>query len=157
MLSKQQELNLDEAAIVSVKTERATTCPAILSLAQWAIESQWGLHSPGFNSFGIKRYSNCFGVQSLKTTEFVKGKEVSMYQDFATFPNLYSCFVKHAELLTEGRPYKDAFLQYSKDKSVENFAKGIAQHYSTNPNYPSMLHEFMADPRIVSAIQGVKL
>lgn len=51
-------------------SEISTGVPALVTMAQAALESGWGKHAPGFNFFGIKPGSAWTGaVQRLKTWE----------------------------------------------------------------------------------------
>lgn len=51
-------------------SEVATGVPALVTLAQGALESGWGKHAPGYNFFGIKPGKSWKGaIQYLKTWE----------------------------------------------------------------------------------------
>ncbi|MDQ2712685.1 MAG: glucosaminidase domain-containing protein [Acidobacteriota bacterium] len=139
MLSSAQLVELKLAASSSARCERLTKLPADLTVAQWALESGWGTHQPGNNCFGIKAYRGCFGIQSLSTCEVVNGVRVSVKQDFAVFPSLDACFEKHANLLTTGKPYVRAWLEYLKSPDLNVLVRRIAPIYSTAPNYANAL------------------
>jgi flagellum-specific peptidoglycan hydrolase FlgJ len=140
------------AADAAVACEVATHCPAELSMAQWALESGWGAHSPGNNCFGIKAYSGCYGVQSLITNEFYNGAMHREPRAFATFEHLSDCFIKHAQLITGGLPYRDAWAKYKENANVEQLIYGIAHIYATAPNYASILLGLIAQKNIKDAL-----
>lgn len=76
MLNPVQKANLEEAARYALLSERDTGVPAALTVAQWALESSWGIAQPGNNCFGIKaklypeREGKQTGRQLLRTTEY---------------------------------------------------------------------------------------
>lgn len=151
-LSDVQRLSLEQAAQSSVACEAAIGLPAELTLAQWVLESGWGAHQPGNNCFGIKAYDGCFGVQELRTFEVVHGKRVAMFQKFATFASLASCFEKHALLLTRGQRYLAAWKRYTQSRELDMFLNAIAPVYSTDPHYPDMLRRVLAMPELKESL-----
>jgi flagellum-specific peptidoglycan hydrolase FlgJ len=158
-LSTIEKQNLRVAATAAVHSENQTNCPAELTLAQWALESMWGAHQPGNNCFGIKAYHGCYGVQTLQTREVIGGEFTLIPQVFATFPDLPSCFAKHAALITEGVPYQAAWKDW-KDRAQEadfpKFVHGIAVHYSTAPNYADQILKIASDPQVAQALKAAR-
>jgi len=139
MLTACQLEHLKIAAQNAVLCERTTTVPAELTVAQWAVESGWGLHQPGNNCFGIKKYPDCCGVQLLETIEVVKGAPESIKLEFATFPSLAECFKKHAELICTAKPYASAWTEYKNTRNVIGLIKGVATVYATETEYSKRL------------------
>jgi flagellum-specific peptidoglycan hydrolase FlgJ len=131
-LTAQQLKNLTAAARCSVAAEQETGCPADLTIAQWALESGWGLDMPARsnNPFGIKALPGQMYVETL-TTEEVKGEKIKIVQRFRVFSELTEAFFHHGELITTGKPYADAWAQYQVDENLVSLVKGIAVHYST--------------------------
>jgi flagellum-specific peptidoglycan hydrolase FlgJ len=83
--------------------------PASVSIAQWAVESEWGKHSPGNNPFGMKpRKGRNDPQQMLMTTEFIKGKKVRIPQPFREFSSIVEAFDAHAELIATAPVYAPA-------------------------------------------------
>ncbi len=152
ILSPVQLNRLGLAASSSARCERLTKLPADLTLAQWALESGWGAHQPGNNCFGIKAYHGCFGTQSLSTCEVVSGVPVSVTQNFAVFASLDACFEKHADLLTTGKPYAGAWLQYLKSPNLKTLIGQIAPIYSTTPAYGDALMNIIAMPAVQACL-----
>ena len=151
-LSSAQLLELKLAASSSTRCERLTKLPAEVTLAQWALESGWGTHQPGNNCFGIKEYQGCSGTQLLSTCEVVNGVRVSVKQNFAVFPSLDACFEKHADLLTTGKPYVAAWLQYLKSRDFKTLIRQIAPIYSTAPNYADVLMSIIMMPSVQACL-----
>jgi flagellum-specific peptidoglycan hydrolase FlgJ len=152
MQSHLESKRLNQAAQSAVACEETTGVPAELTVAQWAVESGWGVHEPGNNCFGIKAYAGCYGVQLLKTSEFIHGIEKTVQQEFATFPTLTACFEKHAKLICEGTPYRKAWQEYEASRSITSLVKGIAPVYATAPDYAEALLCVLAMPPVIEAL-----
>lgn len=173
-------LKLAEATAAAVSAENLTGAPAELLLAQWALESGWGDHSPGNNCFGVKTYPGCYGRQLLKTPEWftdaeakdflargdgrtavadplstfvtAQGRRKYACQDwFATFPTLAACFTKRALLFSAGR-YKQFGDAYSQDRDLPKLIKGIAPIYATAPDYGSTLLKLIGQGNVQAAL-----
>lgn len=112
---------------------------ASISLAQWAVESGFGLHMSGINNpFGIKatQAQRASGQARLVLThEFLNGRYVAMEQWFANYPSLGAAFDAHATLLTT--------LHYERcmdAKTPAAYAQALHDcGYATAPNYPQAL------------------
>jgi len=143
------EDSIKEAKSAAEESEKLTGCPSKLSLAQWALESGWGKHSPGNNCFGIKEYTGCYGVQELMTTEVYSGVTRHLPQKFATFKNLSDCFVKHAKLITESKYYSKAWMGYKLDKNITKLVEGIAPVYSTSPTYSKDILSLISSTKFI--------
>lgn len=153
MLNPTQLKALDSAAEQALACEKATGCPAALSLAQWALESGWGHYSPGNNCFGIKFYSGAYGMQKLATHEYVAGKSCEENLTFATFESLEKCFEKHAALITQGSPYRMAWAKFCVSKDPEQLVRDIAPHYAPgNPKYVDSVLAVMHMAAVQAAI-----
>lgn len=175
---------LTEATESAVAAERATGAPAELLLAQWALESAWGDHQPGFNCFGIKQYAGCYGRQLLRTREwFTKsevadflakgdgrsatldptstavtdsGREKYIVEDyFATFPTLAACFEKRAQLFKAGR-YKQFADAFEQDGDLGKLIKGIGPIYATAPDYATTLLKIINQKNVSSQIAAAR-
>lgn len=126
--------------------------PALVSLAQSALETGWGDHKPGNMMFGIKAGSSWKGkTQKLMTTEILtadqvkklksyhsitrleSGKyQVKLYQDFRAYDSAMESFSDYANLLRSASRYENAF----KYTDPYQFAGEIAKAgYSTSSNY----------------------
>lgn len=146
-MSYDRQSALIAARAAAQASEHATGCPAIVTLAQWALESGWGKESPGNNCFGIKVYTGCAGAQLLWTHEEVNGKLEPVEGLFATFETLADCFSKHARLLTQGFRYFPAYYRYRQNQDVTAFVRAIAPIYSTSSTYASEILQLIAELR----------
>jgi flagellar protein FlgJ len=142
------------AAADAAKACQATTgLPAEVSMAQWADESGWGAHSPGFNCFGIKAFRGAYGTQELTTHETINGEDRTVKQTFATFPTLQACFEKHAQLITEGPRYQKAWTTYQATGDVAQLIRQIAPIYATDPRYGEKLLTLTRMQQIQASLQ----
>jgi flagellum-specific peptidoglycan hydrolase FlgJ len=116
-------------------SERATGCPACVSLGQWALESGYGKSALAkFNPFGMKWYRGCkFPYVSFSTKEYVNKQWITIEAKFQSFPDLATAFIEHGKLLMNPRgPYKRA-RPFAKDWL--KFVEMIGPVYATDPKY----------------------
>ncbi len=156
MLSPVRMSLLSRAAANSVSCERRANVPAELTIAQWALESGWGIHQPGNNCFGIKAYPGCWGVQTLTTFEVIAGIRKSVVAEFATFLTLEACFEKHAALLTSATPYLGAWFEYRRAPKLETLIRQIAPVYATDPQYAENLLHIVAMPEVAQCLAAAR-
>jgi flagellum-specific peptidoglycan hydrolase FlgJ len=171
---------LTEATEAAVAAERATGAPAELLLAQWALETSWGDHSPGNNCVGLKIYPGCYGRQLLTTHEWFTGQELAYFlsnepgrtatQDasnttttergrmryivkdwFATFPTLAACFERRAQLFNMGK-YKIFAEAFKKDRDLVKLIISIAPIYATDPQYGPTLLKIIGQQNVEMAL-----
>lgn len=147
---------LAQIAPAAVRSEKFTGCPAVLTVAQCALESGWLKHAPGNNCFGIKKAERHTATQTLLTTEFEDGKPVKIPQQFAAYDSLEDCFCDHGKLLTTRPVYAAAWERYRKDGDIERLVYGIASRYATDPAYASKVLRIMRDPDVSAAIQAAR-
>lgn len=108
--------------------------PYQFAMAQSSLESGYGTVAPGNMYFGIKASKDWKGkVQSLRTTEYVDGKPISIMAAFRAYDSMAESFEDWAKLLTGLKRYKPAF-KYTDD--VMKFAEAIVKAgYATDINY----------------------
>ena len=154
MLTAIQTTALEAAAAAAVESEKETGLPADLTIAQWADESGWGVHSPGNNCFGIKAATG----ETLATEEYVHSSQqpITEGQTFQVFPTLTDCFARHAQLITTFKPYGPAWAQYQKDKQIGPFIQRVAKVYATDPNYALKLINIRAMPEVNKAMSDAR-
>src|SRR5579862_2941694 len=90
-------------------SQQAWNIPAAVTLAQWALESDWG-HAmpPGSNNpFGIKASGADPYVES-QTREVIQGREVTIVAKFRKFASLDDAFHQHGRLLATAGAYAHA-------------------------------------------------
>jgi flagellar protein FlgJ len=152
MLLEKQIQSLKQAVQGALQCEAATQLPAELTVAQWALETGWGVHQPANNCFGIKAYSGCYGVQTLSTVEVIHGVSSNVEKAFATFPSLNACFQKHSEIITRELSYRKAWQQYLASRDWRTLVRQIAPIYATGPTYAERLLEIVNMNEVKSAL-----
>ena len=118
--------------------------PTSVQIAQWALESGWGEHQPGFNCFGIKALPG-HDTQTFATHEVVHGHLIACTQTFARFTDLAEAFECHAALIATAPVYAAAMRTLP---SLQQFVSGMAPHYATDPQYGA---------KIMAVIKGSNL
>jgi flagellum-specific peptidoglycan hydrolase FlgJ len=114
--------------------------PASVSLAQWALESGWGAHSPGNNPFGIKAMAG-YPTQRFATHEAVGGRLVPELLTFAAFDSMAQAFDVHARLIATAPVYRPAMAALP-DRT--RFIAAMAPHYATDPKYGAKIADVIA-------------
>ena len=117
------------------RTQRETGVPASTTLAQWAVESGYGKHSPGNNPFGIKAKGN-EPSQLLWTHEKEKNGSglVRVQQKFRSFDSLDDAFKARGELLSKHYPIAMAHKD-DPDAFIDGLQANPKHSYATDPNY----------------------
>lgn len=148
---------LVDIARASVVAERVTGCPAELSTAQCILESDWLRRSPGNNCFGIK--STDGNGQYLLTKEYINGSWKREIDAFRTYDSLADCFIDHARLLTEGKPYADAWEHYRDDPAhdLDSLIGAVARVYATDKDYTEKIMTLSRGPHVTASIAGARL
>lgn len=116
-------------------SQKATGIPSSVTLAQFILESGWGIHMPGNNPFGIKAVPGQ-NFTTKRTREVIHGQEIFIDAKFAAFDTLADAFIAHGRLLA-GNP------RYAEARKYENSPDAFADHltgiYATDPNYGTLL------------------
>jgi len=143
---------VDRYLPIAQKVEQETGIPALVQLAQSALETGWGASTPGNMFFGIKaKYPYTGKRQLLKTkeihptanvqypavhsvTKMESGKYLYVVSDyFRAYDSPINSFRDYAYLIKGSERYREA-LKYKDDPVM--FAKAIAQAgYATDPDY----------------------
>ena len=115
--------------------------PAAVSLAQWAVESNWGKSMPpgSNNPFGIKAVSGQPFVE-CSTREVIKGQSVTVTARFRKFESIADAFDQHGRLLGTAAPYRRA--REMRD-DPDAFADALTGVYATDPEYGTVLKRVM--------------
>jgi flagellum-specific peptidoglycan hydrolase FlgJ len=147
MPSQQQLDNLH--AVVPAAQVCATRygVPASVTLAQWIVESSWGMSQLAKNAnnyFGIKRnLASAEQYVEMPTAEYVSGQRVMIEAQFAKYPAPLQSFTAHAMLLSLARRYQPA-MKVADQPLL--FAQQLqACGYSTSPTYGAMLQGFIRE------------
>src|ERR1035438_3597901 len=150
-LTPVQVVALRAACQAALPGDQINDVPLELTVPQWADESEWGIHQPGNNPFGIKALPGetyTRDITSESPTSAVKNVE----QNFESFPSLAAAFSRHAELISTGEPYKAAFAQYEDDRDITALIQNIAPIYARANNYATIILEIGRMPQVVTAI-----
>jgi len=142
-------------------SETGTGVPALVTLGQAALESDWGRAAPGDNFFGIKARASDppESRQLLRTREVLSrpdatfpevisvtprpdGKFEYVVRDwFRVYPSPRDAFAAHGRFLRDNRRFAAAF-QHTDDPYA--FARAVADAgYATDPRYASVLTDRM--------------
>jgi len=114
--------------------QRYTGVPASVTIAQGALESGWGSHTPGNAIFGIKADSSWRGKrQMLGTNEVIHGRTVRVRAAFRAYSSWAASVEDHADFIKKNPRYAPAF-KHTDDGIA--FAQAIADAgYATDPDY----------------------
>jgi hypothetical protein len=120
-------------------------------LAQRRVENGFNTKVPANNPMNIKGKGDA-GVQTLQTTEYVKGKAMKMKQSFAKFSSVEEGFKGYINVLKKNFPSAYAAL-LDDNKTINDFTNGLASGilggYATAPNYSdkikSMFYSIVRD------------
>ena len=122
--------------------ERETGCPSAVTLAQFALESDYGkydLHA--FNYFGIKSYGNQPHV-TCRTQEYENGHYVTVNANFRKFASPEEAMHVHGYMLMRPDGYYKA-APFAHDWRA--FIKHIAPIYATDKDYSEKLIKIVED------------
>ena len=127
-------------------SQRVTGVPASVTLAQAALESDWGksqLARQGNNFFGIKAASRpgTSGVINLPTWEVLGGRSVMVQAAFRAYRDAAESFADHGHFFLDNSRYAAA-VKNAADPNA--FARLIHQAgYATDPSYATKLIALM--------------
>jgi hypothetical protein len=115
--------------------------PVSVTLAQWALESNWGRAMPvdSNNPFGIKAAAGQPFIEA-NTHEVVHGQSVRVVARFRKFASLNEAFDQHGKLLATASPYAHA---RTLSDDPDAFADALTGVYATDPNYGTLLKSLM--------------
>ena len=123
-------------------TEAKYGVPALVTMAQYGLESGFGRHLPtgSNNPFGIKARAGEDYVEAM-TTEHIHGRDVRVMARFRKFASLAEAFDAHGALLAHGRAYSAA---RSHTGDANAYADALTGHYATDPRYGAKLRANIA-------------
>ncbi|WP_079415149.1 flagellar assembly peptidoglycan hydrolase FlgJ [Thiomonas intermedia] len=119
-------------------------------LAQAALETGWGQHTPGNNVFGVKAGGSWSGdtVQTL-TREFQNGVSTVGAAAFRAYQNVADSVDNYAALLSRPR-YQSARGQ---GHDISAFASALQRSgYATDPDYAAKIVAIARSPRMQQAL-----
>jgi flagellum-specific peptidoglycan hydrolase FlgJ len=148
---------LSEVAHIAVPLEKQTACPAQLMIAQWAVESLWGAKPAGrANYFGIKKAERHTMCCTVTTHEVIGGVSKIMALEFADYPSLADSCADYAWLITQGGPYKDAWVKYETTRDLHALIAAVAATYATAPSYAAMVSQIAGQQNVADAIAAAR-
>lgn len=126
--------------------------PARLTLAQAALESQWGRRPIGNNYFGIKQAARHKASKVVLTSEQEKtGQIYKARLAFADYPTIEAGVMDYAWLISQGAPYRVPWTKYQTNKNLAELAQGIAKIYATSHSYTQLLLTLLNQSDIIEA------
>lgn len=135
-------------------SQAATTIPALFTITQAGLESNWGNSAPRYNFFGIKDSAAWTGAtQLLPTIEVLNGIPTHVLARFRAYPSARAGFIDHGRFFIDNKRYANA-LPYVNDPLI--FAQKIAADgYATDPDYYNKIKTSMR--LVVQLLQSNKL
>jgi len=136
----------DTVRSLATITETDFKIPKGVTLAQWALESKWGLNALGAKNYFGHTYNAV--KDYMLDPQWVELRERTISQGqittgkivrFAKYKNIKECFATHGLYVSQSELYRTAFDQ----ASPENFAKELGKRYATDPEYSIKLITIM--------------
>lgn len=173
---------LGEFAKIAVQVERERDYPPELLIAQWAVESGWGLSPSGRNNcFGMtraKRHGDNWdwvptrevltqaAIDGLSVAERGKitstklrpdGKfDVRLQRQFACYDSVLEGVIDKVNLIQNGAPYKAMFEQYKVDRDLNALIDAVARVYATDPGYAVLVKRIANQRNVREAIEAAR-
>ena len=122
------------ASDAALESSRASGYPAGITVAQAALESDWGisqLSRDANNYFGIKAHGE-HPYLELPTCEVRDGKAVRCSARFARYDSMQACFADRDRLIAKLACYADA---RACSADPQAFIRALAKHWATDPRY----------------------
>jgi len=129
---------VQQAYAAACQSSAVTRMPAMVTVAQAALESNWGgskLSLEAHNYFGIKAHGNHDRIE-MKTGECEHGAQIVVRAEFARYGSMLECFRCRDEIVMHGASYAGA-RKVLGDES--GFIAEIAKHWATDPKYAEKL------------------
>lgn len=141
--------------------------PAGVTVAQAAVESEWGEKAPGNNYFGITGCGNCADI-SLEThedltdaqlaAELQRGrilkvlgvgvqiagstkKRFPVLRIFGAWSSIEANFAARDHMIETYPEYAAAYLAWHNSHDVEGYVRAFAKHWASDPNYANTILE----------------
>ena len=131
-----------QAYAAAVKSSERSGMPAMVTVAQAALESNWGmsrLSLEAHNYFGIKAHGKHERIR-MCTHECEAGKTVEVKAEFAKYGSLEECIECRDGILLRGAVYAGAREARGDE---EAFIREMAKHWATDPRYAEKLRAML--------------
>ena len=156
-MDPERQKRLDAIARIAVAIEKEMGLPAQLTIAQWAVESEWGSKPAGrANYYGMKKADRHAKCCTVTTHEVIHGKDVVQDLEFADYGSLEESARDYAWLITHGSPYAGAWAQFQQDRALVKFVFEIAQVYATGIGYARLALAISQQTNVREAIERAK-
>lgn len=133
-MTTRDELFPKSICLAAQHSQRATGVPACVTLAQWALESDYGGALSGVNNpFGIKGQPG----RLCWTWEVINGRSMRVQDYFRNFGTPEEAFEYHGRMLVRPDGYYVHALPFLHDWKA--YIQHIAPIYATDPDYASKL------------------
>lgn len=173
---------LQEFSKVAIQVGNELDYPSELLIAQWAIESGWGVRESGTNNFfGMTKAARhgdnwkwvptrevltLAGIAALDPDERATitsrdrrrdGKfDIRLSRRFASYPTIIAGVLDKVHLIQNGAPYKRFFDAYRVDRNLNKLIAGFAPIYATDGNYASLVKQIAKQPNVQAAIAAAR-
>ncbi len=180
MTTTQRTQNLQRIAQAAVAVERSHDVPAELTCGMTILESGWLDRCIGNNAWGIKAVKGQPFTRAMTTerltpkqlaAEMAKGyaigdvgalakdgrMTVKIEQDFAAYPSLPHGFNAYADLLINGRHFKDRFKRYLEHKDIQRLLTDMSgadgkPPYFTGSGYIDLFNAIIGQSNVKQAL-----
>jgi flagellum-specific peptidoglycan hydrolase FlgJ len=135
---------LEEAHAAAVESSKQSGMPALVTVAQAALESNWGaseLSQRAKNYFGIKAHKG-HGEIVMATHECAHGAEFEVHAAFASYGSTLECFRCRDGILARGAVYAAA---RQKLDDEQEFIDEMAKYWATDPHYAVKLRAMLEE------------
>lgn len=145
---QEQAAFIAEIAPISQSLQREFGILASISLAQAALESNYGksqLAAEYYNLFGVKTEKDDPNGIDLPTLEFIDGEMIEIVDRFKVYSSWEASLRAHAELLYYGTTWdSDYYKDVRLGRDYLSQAKGLqSSGYATDPDYASKIIEMI--------------
>lgn len=134
---QQRQTFIKQVAPVAQRAQRVTGVPASITLAQAALESDWG------QSELAQKYNNLFGVKGtgansamMLTKEYVNGQWITVRASFVVYPTWQAAVMAHDELLASNQRYAGVLQASNYVAAARALQNG---GYASDPDYAAKL------------------
>ncbi len=139
--SSYEEEFVEEIAPYAQEIQKETGLHASISIAQAALESDWGTSALAQNE------NNLYGIKGDEsdplyvTEEYVNGEPVEIEAHFRSYPNWKASMEDHVRLFTEGTDWDSGlYNEVLEADTYDKTAKELeASGYATDPSYADKL------------------
>lgn len=137
---EQRQSFIDQLAVTAQRLEEEYGIKASVSLAQAALESNFGTSQLGavyHNLYGVKTSEDDPDGVDLPTLEFIDGQYVEIIDRFKVYPSWEASMESHAKLIQQGTTWDPEYYKAVTDGSTyQEQAQGLQDSgYATDPTY----------------------